>query len=191
MFEASQFDTLVYSRVSRCSYRGSEFVQGSFSSSQRQAFTARSFRPRSYLRWKQMRGWGVLPNGANHVAVANNGFLVSVEHRSIKYMVFVKNGYHTVRPVVRSRFGWLKNPGLSTTYCVQLTKKSPMELFQRFFTSLRTHVFALSCQSSYIFSIVFLRSFVTSAVSVCPANCWVKVKVKLMFMGPCIIFIVE
>jgi hypothetical protein len=35
-------------------------------------------------------GGGVLPNDANHETVANSGFLVSVEHRSIKYMVFVK-----------------------------------------------------------------------------------------------------
>jgi hypothetical protein len=43
----------------------------------------------------------VLLNDANLEAVANVGFLVSVEHRSIKYMVLVKNGYHTVCPVVR------------------------------------------------------------------------------------------
>jgi hypothetical protein len=41
----------------------------------------------------------LLLNDANHEAVANNGFLVPVEHRSIKYMVFVKNGCHTVCPV--------------------------------------------------------------------------------------------
>ena len=62
------------------------------------------------MRWGE--GWGVggvrggvLLNDANHEAVANNGFLVSVEHRSIKYMVFMKNRYHTACPVVRPCFG--------------------------------------------------------------------------------------
>lgn len=32
----------------------------------------------------------MLLNDANHEAVANNGFLVSVEHWSIKYMVVVR-----------------------------------------------------------------------------------------------------
>jgi hypothetical protein len=50
-------------------------------------------------------GGGVLLNDANHEAVANNGFLVSVEPGSIKYMVFVKNGYRTVCTVVRSSVG--------------------------------------------------------------------------------------
>ena len=47
----------------------------------------------------------MLLNDANQEAVANNGFLVSVEHRSIKYMVFVKKGNHTVCPVIWSRVG--------------------------------------------------------------------------------------
>jgi hypothetical protein len=50
-------------------------------------------------------GGGLLLNDANHEAVANNGFLVSVEPGSIKYMVFVKNGYRTVCTVVRSGVG--------------------------------------------------------------------------------------
>jgi hypothetical protein len=67
-----------------------------------------SLQTRRYLTCKQKAGGGgggLLLNDANHEAVANNGFLVSVEPGSIKYMVFVKNCYHTVCPVVRARVG--------------------------------------------------------------------------------------
>jgi hypothetical protein len=44
-------------------------------------------------------------NDASNETVTNNGVFVSVEQWSIKYMVFAKNGYHTVCPVVRCRVG--------------------------------------------------------------------------------------
>jgi hypothetical protein len=63
------------------------------------------FDPAGTCRRSRRRRGGGVPNDANHETVADSGFLVSGEHRSIKYMVFVKNGYHSVCPVVRSRVG--------------------------------------------------------------------------------------
>jgi hypothetical protein len=61
-------------------------------------------------------------NDANHGTVANNGVFVSVEHRPIKCVVFAKNGYHTVYPIVRSRVGWRRNPGHFNTYFIHLSR---------------------------------------------------------------------